>query len=277
MGHEFVGEILDYGPGSSRPIKVGRRVVSTPIARMSDDPADIGIVGYQNEFPGGFGEYMILDEAFLLEAPDGVDDDLLALTEPLAVGLEHARRGDPVAGDVPLVIGCGAIGLGVIVGLKLKGIGPIVAADFNAGRREVALKMGADIALDPREVSPYGPLADIGGRAPNLVYECVGKAGLLNEIVRHIAMEGRIVMGGMCLDPEQIYVPNAQLKALKIHFARGEEPQDMALALKVITEGLADMRPWLGGNIGLSGVDAALKTMMDPSQPVRTLVDPSRL
>ena len=47
--------------------------------------------------------------------------DLAAMIEPLAVGLEHARRGNPQSGDVPLVLGCGAIGLGVIAGLKLLG------------------------------------------------------------------------------------------------------------------------------------------------------------
>jgi threonine dehydrogenase-like Zn-dependent dehydrogenase len=274
MGHEFVGEIIDYGPGSRRPVKAGRRVTSVPMARTGPGPMDIGIVGYQNDLPGGFGEYMVLDENFILEVPDGVDDDLAALVEPLAVGLEHARVGEPQPGDVALVVGCGAIGLGVIAGLKLKGAGPIVAADFDAARRELAIKMGADLAVDPREVSPYGPQREIGGRVPNLVYECVGKPGLMNEIVSKITMGGRIVMGGFCLEPEQLYVPTAQVKGLRINFARGEGPDDMALALRVISEGLVDMRPWLGDRIGLGGVDEALRTMMDPAKPVRTVVDP---
>jgi threonine dehydrogenase-like Zn-dependent dehydrogenase len=274
MGHEFVGEVIDYGPGSRRPVKPGRRVTSIPMVRMGPGPADIGIVGYQNELPGGFGEYMILDEDLLLEVPNGLDDDLAALVEPLAVGLEHARVGEPQPGEVPLVIGCGAIGLGVIAGLKLKGVGPIVAADLDPGRRALAIAMGADVAIDPREASPYGPQKEIGGRTPNLVYECVGKPGLMNDIVSNITVGGRIVMGGFCLEPEFLYVPTAQVKALKINFARGEGPEDMALALRAISEGLVDMRPWLGGRIGLSGVGEALVRMMDPSSPVRTVVDP---
>lgn len=271
MGHEFVGEILDYGPGSRRPVRIGAKVTAIPGMSKGANP---GIVGYVNELPGGFGEYMLLDEDLLLEVPGDLDDDLAALIEPLAVGLEHARAGEPQKGETPLVIGCGAIGLGVIAGLKLAGIGPIVATDFDAGRRELALKMGADVVLDPRGLSPYGPLPELGGRRVDLVYECVGKAGLLNAIINGVADRARIVMGGFCLEPEYLYVPTAQVKRLKIDFACGEEPEDMALALAAIVDGRIDVRPWLGARIGLGGVGAALAQMTDPASPVRTVVDP---
>jgi 2-desacetyl-2-hydroxyethyl bacteriochlorophyllide A dehydrogenase len=273
LGHEFVAEVLDYGAGSRRPFKPGTKVTSIPAMRME---GGLGIVGYVNECPGGFGEYMLLDEDFLLEVPAELDDDLAALIEPLAVGLEHARAGEMQPGEVPLVLGCGAIGLGVIAGLKLAGAGPIVAADLDPGRRALALKMGADTALDPREASPYLPHTDLSGRAPNVVYECIGKPGMLGQIVDGIATGGRIVMGGFCLEPEQIYVPTAQTKRLKINFACGEGPDDMRAARDAIVEGKIDMRPWLGPGIGLSGVEAALKAMTDPSAPVRTVVDPTK-
>jgi 2-desacetyl-2-hydroxyethyl bacteriochlorophyllide A dehydrogenase len=274
MGHEYVGEIVDYGPGSRRPLKVGARVTSAPIMRQG---GQIGIIGYASGLPGGFGEYMLLDEDFLMEIPAGLDDDLAALVEPLAVGLEHARAGEPQPGEVPLVVGCGAIGLGVIAGLKLKGIAPIVAADFDARRREIALAMGADVAIDPREISPYAPIPEIGGRQVSLVYECVGKPGMLNQIITSLGFGGRIVVGGFCLEPEQIFVAAAQSKRLKINFACGEEPQDMELALRSIADGRIDVRPWLGARIGLGGVGEALLKMNDPSAPVRTVVDPREM
>jgi threonine dehydrogenase-like Zn-dependent dehydrogenase len=272
MGHEFVGEIVDYGKGSRRPLKIGTKVTSIPVMMQGARPG--GVIGYVNDLPGGFGEYMLLDENLVLEVPDDLPDDYAALIEPLAVGLEHARIGAPKPGDIPLVIGCGAIGLGVIAGLKLKGVGPIVAADFDPGRREIARQMGADVAVDPREVSPYEPFAELGIGKPNLVYECVGKAGILNQMILGVGPDARIVMGGFGLDPEQLYVPPAQIKRLTILFARGEEPQDMQLALQVIADGRVDLRPWLGAPIGLGGVADALEKLPDPSSPVRTVVDP---
>jgi threonine dehydrogenase-like Zn-dependent dehydrogenase len=276
-GPEFVGEIIDYGPGSSRPLKIGKRVTSVPISFGVG--GRIEIVGISNDFPGGFGEYMLLDESLIMEVPSGLDDELAALTEPLAVGLEHARAGNPGKDDIPLVIGCGAIGLGLIVGLKLLGIGPIIAADFNAARRDLAIKMGADIALDPRELSPYGPVPDLGMRRATLVYECVGRPGLLDLISRSVGHGAKIVMGGFCPEPESIFVPCAQLKKLHVIFAGGEEQQDLDLALRTIADGKIDFRPWLGDKkkIGLNDVGAALEAMADPASPVRTLVDPSML
>jgi threonine dehydrogenase-like Zn-dependent dehydrogenase len=273
-GHEYVGEIVDYGPGSRRPLPLGTRVTSQPVMRHAGGHS---IIGQSHDCPGGFGEYMLLDENALMQIPSGLDDEMAAMTEPLSVGLEHARMGVPTREDVPLVIGCGAIGLGVIAGLKLMGIGPIIGADFDANRRDVAVRMGADVIVDPRELSPYGPLPGLGNRRATLIYECVGKQGLLSEIIRSVGFGARIVIGGFCLEPEEIYIPNAQSKRLRIHFAAGEEQQDLDLALRSIADGKIDITPWLGGRIGLAGVEDALNAMSSPTAPIRTVVDPRRI
>ena len=193
MGHEYVGEVMDYAPGSKRPLPTGTLVTSVPGVRLGNS---FGIVGYYPQCPGGYGEYMLLDEDLLLEVPEGTDLDLAALIEPLAVGIEHARAGEMQPGEIPLILGCGAIGLSVITGLQLSGVSPIVACDLNANRRDLALKAGADIVIDPSQEPPYLPHPDLGNRAPNVVFECVGKAGIMNMIINEIVPGGRIVMGG---------------------------------------------------------------------------------
>jgi threonine dehydrogenase-like Zn-dependent dehydrogenase len=273
-GHEYVGEIIDYGPGSRRPLKSGTKVTSQPVMRRAGGHS---VIGQSHDCPGGFGEYMLLDENALMAIPTGLDDDLAAMTEPLAVGLEHARSGEPTRDDVALVIGCGAIGLGVIAGLTLMGMGPIVAADFDARRREIAVKMGAHVAIDPRELSPYGPVHGLGNKRATLIYECVGKPGLLNTIMNSVGFGARIVIGGFCLEPEELYVPSGQMRRLKIYFAAGEEQQDLDLALRSIADGKLDIASWLGDRIGLTGVEHALHAMSDASAPVRTVVDPRRM
>lgn len=273
-GHEFVGEVIDYGAGSRRTVKPGRRVTSVPVMRQGGGHA---VIGYSHECPGGFGELMLLDEEVMIEVPDSMPDDLAAMIEPLAVGLEHARRGRPEKGDAPLVLGCGAIGLGVIAGLRLMGIAPIVAADFHPHRRAEAIRMGADIAIDPRESSPYAPLKELGGRQANLIYECVGRAGMLQQIVEAAPFDGRIVMGGYCMEEERLFVFAAQNKRLNIQFAAGEEPEDMELALRAIGDGRIDVAPWIGARIGLEGVAPAIAGMSEPGAPVRTVVDPRLL
>ena len=179
--------------------------------------------------------------------------------------------------DVALVLGCGAIGLGVVAGLRLLGVERVIAADFHPHRRDLALKMGAQVAVDPRETDPYAPLADFGGRQVNLIYENVGLPGMLEQIIEAAPMDGRIVMGGYCMEQEHLFVFAAQNKRLNVQFASGEEPQDMELALRSIADGSIDVTPWLGGRIGLGGVAQAIAGMSGPGAPVRTVVDPRML
>jgi 2-desacetyl-2-hydroxyethyl bacteriochlorophyllide A dehydrogenase len=273
-GHEYVGEVLDYGPGSRRTVRPGRRVTSVPVMMTGSGHA---VVGYSHECPGGFGELMLLDENIIMEVPEGMPDEHAACIEPLAVGLEHARRGRPDANDAALVIGCGAIGLGAIAGLRLAGVAPIVAADFHEGRREQALRTGAHVAVDPRDSSPYAPLSQFDGRQVNLIYECVGLPGMLQSIIEAAPFDGRIVMGGYCMEEERMFVFAAQNKRLNIQFASGEEPQDMELAMRSIDDGSIDVEPWLGGSIGLSQVAETMAAMSGPEAPVRTVVDPRRM
>jgi threonine dehydrogenase-like Zn-dependent dehydrogenase len=84
--------------------------------------------------------------------------------------------------------------------------------------------MGADIAIDPREVDPYGTLPDLGTRRVNLIYENVGQKGMLAQIISAAPFEARIVMGGYCMEEEGLFVFAAQNKRLNVQFAGGEEP-----------------------------------------------------
>ena len=156
MGHEFCAEVLDYGPSTRKHFKPGTRVCSIPVLNRTKDGDSIG---YSNEHPGGFGEMMRLSESNLVEVPDHLAPELAALAEPMAVGHHAVARARLERGEVPLVIGCGPVGLAVIAALKLKGAAPIVAADFSPRRRELAAAMGADIVIDPKERSPYEPAA----------------------------------------------------------------------------------------------------------------------
>src|ERR671922_1102328 len=146
MGHEFCAEIVEHGPSTTRALAVGTRVCSRPVLMRDTGPQTIG---YSNDHPGGYGEYMRLTEALLLPVPPGLPADHAALTEPMAVGLHAVRKGGVTPQDAPLVIGCGPVGLAVIAALRLRDVRPIVAADFSPRRRELALALGAGVVVDP--------------------------------------------------------------------------------------------------------------------------------
>src|SRR5258708_25578499 len=104
MGHEFCVEIVEHGPGTRKTLPVGSRVCSRPGLVRPDGPRT---VGYSNDTPGGYAEYMRLTEALLLPVPGGLSTEHAALTEPIAVGV-HAVATTRLDRDAaPLAVGCG--------------------------------------------------------------------------------------------------------------------------------------------------------------------------
>ena len=89
FGHEFSAEIVEFGPDCKPRLPVGTQVVSRPYAIGPSGPE---LIGFSNRFPGGFGEYLVLQEAMLLPVPNGLSPDLAALTEPFAVGAHAVAR-----------------------------------------------------------------------------------------------------------------------------------------------------------------------------------------
>src|SRR5262245_6677453 len=117
MGHEFCAEVVDHGPSTKKLFKAGSRICSMPVLIRS---SGVQTVGYSNDNPGGYGEYMRLTEGLLLEVPNGLSTEHAALTEPMAVGLHAVEMARLNKDDAPLVIGCGPVGLAVIAALRLK-------------------------------------------------------------------------------------------------------------------------------------------------------------
>src|SRR6202035_262960 len=139
FGHEFCCEVLDYGPAAARKLKAGTRVCSLPALLTPEGPQGIG---YSNDNIGGYAERMLLSEALLLGVPNGLAAKHAALPEPLAVGIHAVEKANARFDEVPLVIGCGPVGLAVIAALELKGLHPIVAADYSPARRALAARLG---------------------------------------------------------------------------------------------------------------------------------------
>jgi threonine dehydrogenase-like Zn-dependent dehydrogenase len=115
FGHEFCCEIVDHGPATERKFKPGTRVCSIPALLTPQGPQGIG---YSNDNLGAYAEQMLLSEALLLEVPNGLSPQHAALTEPLAVGVHAVAKANISGNEVPLVIGCGPVGLAVIAALR---------------------------------------------------------------------------------------------------------------------------------------------------------------
>jgi threonine dehydrogenase-like Zn-dependent dehydrogenase len=291
MGHEFCAEVVDYGPATSRKIKQGAIVCSLPILLR---PNRVHSVGYSDETPGGYAEYMRLTERLLIEVPGGLSPQEAALTEPMAVGLHAVNKARMDRNDVPLVIGCGPVGLAVIAALRLKDIHPIVAADFSPLRRQLAEILGADVVVDPALNSPYQSWKDVAAWSnpseapplppwipgpplrPAVIFECVGLAGVIDQIMTSAPLNARIIVVGVCMEQDHFEPISAINKELNVQFVFAYTPDEFATTLYNIAEGKLLASSFITGKVGANGVPDAFEELASPEKHAKVIVEPWR-
>jgi threonine dehydrogenase-like Zn-dependent dehydrogenase len=271
MGHEYCAEVVGYGPGTERRIPVGTRVSSLPVLATAGGRK---IIGQNPESPGGFGEYFLLTEAITRVVTSDLPSEIVCIADAISVGWSAASRAQLTTKEAPLVIGCGAIGLSAIATLRCLGAGPIVAADFVASRRQTALAMGADVVIDPAEISPYQAWRDAVHGAGCVVFECVGIPGVLDSIIKGCERGTRIFSVGGPPEGDLLHTLTAKRKGLNIQFGGGPSMTHWDEAFEAVCSGSLDVRPMLGRIVGLDEVPEALDASRDANGPARIIVVP---
>jgi threonine dehydrogenase-like Zn-dependent dehydrogenase len=311
MGHEFCGEIVDYGPGCRKWGAIGTPVVAMPLLRRG---TDVHPTGLSAAAPGGYAEQVLVEESLAFAVPNGLPAEHAALTEPMAVGLHAVRRSEIGKGQVAIVIGCGPVGLAVISMLKARGVRTVVASDFSPGRRALAEACGADVVVDPATDSPFAatpgrgyleaapevfelaldamgklrriPLVGweriyraaeaVGATHPKhpVIFECVGVPGVIDDIIDNAPLYSRVVVVGVCMQPDRLTPAMAINKEIDLRFVLGYTPLEFRDTLHLLADGKVDATPVITGVVGLGGVDNAFSALADPEAHAKILIDP---
>jgi threonine dehydrogenase-like Zn-dependent dehydrogenase len=303
LGHELCGEVVAQGRGTARSFPLGSRVVAFPLVRGTEGVHPVGLSPLA---PGGYAEQVLVEASMSHRVPDALDDDLAALTEPMAVALHAVRRGEVGKRDTAIVLGCGPVGLAVVLLLKSRGVRTVVASDPSAARRRLARDCGADVVVDPRVESPWTAAPGRGWRttAPELldfavstmerlrrvpgwqhvnraadqpapvVFECVGVPGMLEQVLTEAPLASRVVVVGVCMAPDTIRPSMAVNKELDLRFVLGYTPLEFHDTLQLLAKGSVDPSPLLTGVVGLEGVPAAFDALEAADRHAKILIDP---
>ena len=270
MGHEFAAEVLDLGPDTVGPA-AGTVVTSIPILV---DGSGLRPIVYSNDVAAGYGEQMLLSAPLLVEVPNGLSAPHAALTEPMAVGLHAVNKSSITPREGALVLGCGPVGLAVVAALRTKGVEHIVAADFSTARRDLARQLGAHETVDPRDESAFAAWGRTGGLRTLVVFEAIGVPGILNDILRSSPMFSRVVVVGVCMQPDTINPFFGIGKELNIQFCFGYDPMEFTATLGHIADGEIDVAPLVTGEVDLDGVAGAFAALADPEEHCKIVVVP---
>src|SRR5262249_45666385 len=111
---------------------------------------------------------------------------------------------------------------------------------------------------------------------PAVVFECVGVPGVLDQIMVAAPRGTRVVVVGVCMEPDTIHPLLAIGKELNLQFVLGYTPEEFAATLRHIADGAIPVAPLLTGRVGLGGVAAAFQDLASPDRHAKILVGPGR-
>ena len=208
---------------------------------VTEGPIEVGLqTGYCADTGGGWGESLVAHPSQLHPIPNTLSDEAAVLVEPFACCVHAALRGGAAKSDVVVVLGAGTIGLLTVAAIKL--FTPpkrLIAVAKHPTQRDLARKLGADQVIAPSDVFQRIRFATSARRldgmdrplllgGADVTFECVGRAGSLNDAVRFTRGGGTVVAVGM---PGEEKVDWAAIWQRELtvtgSYAYGSEPKHM--------------------------------------------------
>jgi len=153
----------------------------------------------KTRFHGGtHAEFMAVPAMCCRPVPSDIPPDIAVLLGGDAIGTPYhalSRLGISAA-DTAAVFGCGPIGLGCIAVLRFFGA-RILAVEPVAYRRDLARKLGAEIALDPAAEDAVARLRELtGGRGASVALDCSPEAETVTMALESAAIHARVALIG---------------------------------------------------------------------------------
>lgn len=252
LGHEFSGQIVALGPGVN-DIEIGTNVVARTIFSFCGK-CELCIKGRENlcekktrigfDHDGVFAEYVKVHKNQIHVLPKEIDLATAALLEPFTV-VVHAMSAVTIKpSDVVLIIGPGPIGLMAVLLCKAYGATVVVSGlEDDRKRLTLAKKLGADLVVVSDELNngsddPLLALSD--GQGPNIVIECTGTAGGVNQGLELCRRAGQYVQIGTRSTPVTIDFMKIAYKEIQVSGSIGHTKLDWENSLRIVKEGKVD-------------------------------------
>lgn len=271
QGHEFSGVIEKVGEGVTN-CKIGDRVCVDPAdncnecyycaSGMMGHCEHMGAIG--TNIDGGFSQYCKVKAKLVHHLEDDVTFIQAAMAEPLACCINGADRSDIKVGDNVVVYGGGMIGLLILQLSLLKGASNVVLVEPVEEKRQVALKLGASLTINPIEENVKEVLQKNGINHVQVAIETCGLKSTSEEAVEIVDRQGTVILFAVTGVDAKIDLKTYQVfqKELTI---KGSycSPYDMGRAVELLNAHRVDVTSMLGGKEPLEGLADILR---DPAK-----------
>jgi threonine dehydrogenase-like Zn-dependent dehydrogenase len=276
-GHEFSARVVEVGK-EVKDLKVGDPVTveemiwcgyCTPCRNgFPNHCANLEELGFTID--GAFAQYLVVGAKYCWKV-DGILErfgeelgyDVAALSEPSSVSYNamFSRAGGFKPGAYVCVFGAGPIGLAGIGLAEAAGAGKIVAFEVSPQRRELARKVGADAAYDPREVKVHEVLLDISkGEGFDFFFEAAGVPEIvLPEAEKCLAVNAKVVLVGRAAQRVPMYLENFQVRRSQFYGSQGHSGDaNFPSVIRLVAGGRLDLSPIITARYNLDQVVTAI-------------------
>lgn len=279
-GHEFAGSVVAVAPDVD-PQWVGRRVAVVPLipcgqceyCRTGSAYLCLRYDYLGSRSDGGFAEFVRVPLPNLVPLPDAIDDEDGAALEPITVALHGIRRaGGMTPGITVCVLGLGPIGAFAVQWAKVLGAAHVLGSDIDDHKLDVALALGADLAVNPARGSMLEAVREItGGLGADLVVEASGVAEVQRQALDLVRRQGRIVWLG--ISHVEVAIPNEVLLRKELvlfgsfNSTFGFPDSDWDVSLASLAGGRIRVKPLISHRLSLGAASATYRAMHEGRFP----------
>lgn len=274
MGHEMAGEVIDAGSSAFRP---GDRVIIDPElycgscfhCRIGQTHLCPNGMLLGRDVNGGFAEYVSAPASHVFPLPDAIDSRDAPLIQVLTTCLHAQRQVNIFPAESVVVLGLGVSGQLHVQLAKARGAGPVIGVTRSAQKRELALKLGADLAVPAGDDAIEQVREATEGRGADVVVETTGVLPSLAAAVTMARPGGRVLLFGIITAKEgALPFYDLYFKELALIGARVAKSEDYPSAIVLVQRGTVRLQPMVSDvmplaelktAIGMLGRDSALR------------------
>jgi len=243
-------------------------------AHKCENLAHFGALG-PDEPDGAYAEYLRVRTNDLISIPNDISYEVAAMVEPLATGLMLIREAELSIGDRVVVIGGGPIGLATVLWARFFGARRVVMSEMVAHRLSLAEAMGATDTIDASASSNVkADVISMLGAKPDVVIECVGRPGVLNQSIDMVRQGGTVIAGGVCMQTDTIDHLGAYLREPTVRFPQTYTKAENQFAIEMIAAGRIDPTPMLSHAISLDELPDMFEALRNPTDQCKVVVTP---
>ena len=268
VGHEFSGEIVEYG-SEVRGFEIGDRVsaeghITCGVCRncragrrhLCMNTAGVGV-----NRPGAFAEFISVPAFNVFKLPGALSDEMAAVLDPLGNATHTALSFDLVGEDV-LITGAGPIGIMAVAIARYAGARHVVITDINDYRLELARKMGASVALNVTRGKLDDTMQDLGmTEGFDVGMEMSGNPLALRDLLRTMHHGGKVALLGIPPEETAIDWNEVIFKGLLIKGIYGREMFETWYKMASMLQSGLDIQPIITHRFAISDFQQAFDLM----------------